>query len=133
MFCRNCGKEVADQAVICVSCGCPPKSAAKFCHSCGSETNPEATVCLKCGVGFGAAAPVAGEAAKSKMTAGLLGIFLGGFGIHRFYLGFTGIGVAQIIVTLITCGIGTLWGFIEGILILTGSMNKDAKGMPLKD
>ncbi|MGE5549518.1 MAG: NINE protein [Bacteroidota bacterium] len=133
MFCRNCGKEVADQAVICVSCGCPPKSGTKFCHSCGAETNPEATVCLKCGVGLGTTAPVTGEAAKSKMTAGLLGIFLGGFGIHRFYLGYTGIGVAQIIVSLITCGIGALWGFIEGILILTGSMNVDAKGIPLKD
>ena len=70
---------------------------------------------------------------KSKITAGLLGIFLGGWGIHNFYLGFTGKGIAQIIVTIVTCGIGSLWGFVEGILILTGSINTDAQGIPLKD
>lgn len=75
---------------------------------------------------YGYAAP-----AKSKMTAGLLGIFLGGFGVHRFYLGYTGIGIAQVVVTLITFGIGALWGFVEGILILTGTIDKDAEGRPL--
>ena len=49
------------------------------------------------------------------------------------YLGFTGKGIAQIIVTIVTCGIGSLWGFVEGILILTGSINTDAQGIPLKD
>jgi TM2 domain-containing membrane protein YozV len=73
------------------------------------------------------------EEAKSRLAAGLLGIFLGGFGIHRFYLGYVGIGIAQIAVTLITCGVGIIWGFIDGILILTGTINKDAKGNPLKD
>lgn len=67
------------------------------------------------------------------MAAGLLGIFLGGWGVHNFYLGNTGRGVAQIIVTLVTCGIGAIWGLIEGIMILTGSINTDAKGIPLKD
>ncbi len=70
---------------------------------------------------------------KSKITAGILGILLGGLGVHRFYLGYTGIGIAQILVTVFTLGIGSLWGFIEGILILTGSINKDANGVPLKD
>lgn len=72
---------------------------------------------------------------KSKLIAGLLGIFLGGLGIHRFYLGYTGIGVAQIAVTLLSCGVvGGIWGFIEGILILTGnSITKDAMGLPLKE
>ena len=45
----------------------------------------------------------------------------GGFGVHRFYLGFTKIGVIQIIVTIFTCGIGSLWGFVEGILYLVGA------------
>ena len=68
---------------------------------------------------------------KSKLVAGLLGIFLGGFGVHNFYLGYTSKAVIQIIVSLITCGIGSLWGFIEGILIIAGSINTDANGMPL--
>lgn len=69
---------------------------------------------------------------KSKLTAGLLGIFLGAWGVHRFYLGYTKMGIIQIAVTLVTCGAGGLWGFIEGILILCGStITTDANGTPL--
>ena len=74
---------------------------------------------------------------KSKMAAGLLGIFLGGFGVHNFYLGYTGKALAQLLITLLTCGFGAMisevWGLIEGIMILTGSINTDANGNPLKD
>lgn len=62
---------------------------------------------------------------------GLLGIFVGGFGIHNFYLGNISIGVIQIIVTLVTCGLGSLWGFIEGILILCDRITVDGEGKPL--
>ena len=71
--------------------------------------------------------------AKSRMTAGLLGIFLGALGVHRFYLGYTSIGVLQILVTIATCGIGGFWGIIEGVLILSGSgIKTDADGRPLR-
>jgi len=74
-----------------------------------------------------------GAQPKSRTTAGILGILLGGFGVHRFYLGYTGIGIAQIAVTIVTCGIGAIWGFVEGILILTDSPSfaTDANGVPL--
>ena len=128
MYCRNCGKEVAQQAVVCVSCGLAPTAGKNFCQNCGKPTKPDAEVCLKCGV------RLTGETEKSKIVAGILGIIVGGFGVHRFYLGYIGIGIAQIFVTLITFGAGALWGFIEGILILTGiSITKDAKGRPLKE
>ncbi len=66
-----------------------------------------------------------------RLTAGLLGIFLGWCGVHRFYLGYTGIGIAQIFVSIFT-GIGALWGFIEGICILCGAgITKDAQGRPI--
>ena len=86
------------------------------------------------GPGYGVA-PYADPQAKSKIVAGLLGIFLGGFGVHRFYLGFTKIGVIQIIVTILTCGIGSLWGFVEGIMYLigAGSYTVDATGRPLRE
>lgn len=73
--------------------------------------------------------------AKSKLVAGLLGILLGGFGVHRFYLGYTAIGIVQIVVTLLTCGIGSLWGLVEGVLYLVGASGwtTDADGRPLKD
>jgi len=68
---------------------------------------------------------------RSKVTAGLLGIFLGGFGAHRFYLGYTGIGVLMIFAT-ICCGVGVIWGFVEGIMCLAGAM-RDVDGKRLRD
>lgn len=47
-----------------------------------------------------------------------MGILLGGFGVHKFYLGYTKAGIIQIIVTFLTCGIGSVIGLIEGILYL---------------
>lgn len=74
---------------------------------------------------------------KSKMAAGLLGIFLGSFGVHNFYLGYTGKAVAQLLITVLTCGFGafvsSIWGLVEGIMLLTGSINVDGKNIPLKD
>jgi len=69
---------------------------------------------------------------KSKLTAGLLQIFLGGFGVGRFYLGYTNIGVLQLVVTLVTCGIGSIWGLVDGIMILVGNV-PDPEGRTLRD
>jgi len=77
--------------------------------------------------------PPPGYEQKSKMIAGLLGIFLGVFGAGRFYLGYTKTGVTQLVVSLVTCGIGSLWGLIDGVMILTGSVKVDGQGFPLKD
>ena len=129
MYCRNCGREIADIAAVCVSCGVAVGQGERYCNNCGAETAPGAAVCTECGVAL--SQPITGEQ-KSKLTAGLLGIFLGGLGVHSFYLGYTGKGIAQIILNF-CFGIGAIWGFIEGIMILTGSINKDANGVPLKD
>lgn len=72
-----------------------------------------------------------GVSSRSKMVAGLLGLFLGAWGVHRFYMGYTQMGIIQIVVTVLTCGIGGLWGVVEGIMILLGSMDKDADGKTL--
>ncbi len=130
MYCKNCGKEMVEGAAVCTNCGVAAGNGTAYCPNCGKETVPGAAICTNCGAALTAAA---NAEAKSKMTAGLLGIFLGGFGVHRFYLGYTGIGIAQIAVTLCTFGAGAIWGVIEGILILVGKMDKDAKGNPLKD
>ncbi len=133
MFCKNCGKEVTPGASVCLGCGVQVGQGVNFCQNCGNQVAPNAAVCTNCGMGLqpqmnGAGAPGQG---KSKMAAGLLGIFLGGWGVHNFYLGNTGRGIAQIIVTIVTCGAGALWGLIEGILILCGNINTDANGNPL--
>src|SRR5215203_2608407 len=61
------------------------------------------------------------EVASKKMMCGILGIVLGGFGIHRFLLGDTTGGILRIVIFVVTCGAGGLIGLIEGILYLTKS------------
>ena len=58
---------------------------------------------------------------NKKVLAGIMGILFGGFGIHKFILGYTQEGIIQIVVTIVTCGIFSIVGFIEGIIYLTKS------------
>ena len=67
---------------------------------------------------------------KSKLAAGLLNLFIAGVG--RMYIGQVGLGVAQLLVTIFTCGFGALWPISDGILILTKDDAKDAQGRILK-
>lgn len=99
--------------------------------------------------GHGASPPIAAPAypygprvvRKSRVVAGLLGIFLGGLGAHRFYLGYTGIGILMLVLSLafggcipIVPGFGfgavAIWGMVEGIICLCGGM-RDADGHDL--
>ena len=65
--------------------------------------------------------PPTGEDIKNKkLVAGLLGILVGGFGVHKFYLGMTTAGIIQIVLFFL-CGIGSIIGLIEGIIYLTKS------------
>lgn len=129
MFCKNCGKEVMQNAVICVGCGVKVGDGVNFCMNCGNQIAANANVCTTCGCATNNILP--GTQRKSKMTAGLLGIFLGAWGIHNFYLGYTGKAIGQIVLTF-CFGIGAIWGFIEGIMILCGSISTDANGIPLE-
>ncbi|GHH83054.1 TM2 domain-containing protein [Streptomyces sp. CB03911] len=65
---------------------------------------------------------------KSKVVAGVLQIFLGGFGAGRFYTGHTGMAIAQ----LLTCGGLGVWALIDGIIFLTSNDRTDAQGRLLK-
>jgi TM2 domain-containing membrane protein YozV len=67
---------------------------------------------------------------KSKIVAGLLNILIP-IGIGRFYIGDTKLGVLQLVVAIVTCGIGTLWSLIDGIIILATD-SKDAQGYMLR-
>ena len=129
MYCRNCGAAIDPNAVVCVKCGVGVNTGVRYCQNCGSETNPDAEVCMKCGSKLAKA--IAGEQ-KSKLVAGLLALFVGGFGVHNFYLGYTGKAIAQICLTF-CFGLGAIWALIEAIMIFTGHINTDAKGVPLKE
>jgi len=58
---------------------------------------------------------------NKKMMAGILGILIGSLGIHKFILGYTQEGIIQIVITIVTCGMGGIIGLIEGIIYLTKS------------
>jgi TM2 domain-containing membrane protein YozV len=79
MYCSSCGKEIVDRAVICIHCGS------------ATGVGPVPTG------GIGAVAD-----AKSRVTYILLGVLLGGLGIHNFYAGYTAKAVTQLLITLLT-------------------------------
>lgn len=94
-FCKNCGEPyMTDEAVMCVKCGVAKGQGNNYCHNCGKPLAPDAAVCLNCGV---ANKQAPAPDAKSKLVAGLLAIFLGTFGVHNFYLGYTGKAVTQLV------------------------------------
>ena len=119
---------------------------AKFCTHCGEKLGEKDVFCSKCGAtvednkNTTRTEVINDPNAKSKVGAGLLAIFVGAFGVHNFYLGYNGKAIAQLLLTLVgwvLCGLGPIaaavWSFIEGIMILVGSIDKDANGNPLKD
>lgn len=163
-FCSNCGVKANKPARRCKSCGNEVREYDTVCEKCGQlieknsyentsannsdnsnstytqaynsiYNNPNSDnnfnqsktyVPKNNNVGF--------KKPKSKIVAGILGILVGGLGIHRFYLGYIGIGIVQIVVSILTCGLGSLWGFIEGILILCDAgITADYDGNPLSD
>jgi TM2 domain-containing membrane protein YozV len=100
----------------------------KFCFDCGSVISARAEICPKCGVrqhappGFMGASTPSG---KNQIAAALFAIFLGGVGIHKFYLGRVGQGILY----LLFCWtfIPAIVGLIEGIVYLTMSNDSFAQ------
>lgn len=117
MFCKYCGKETENEV----------------CDECKNKETieVEATKVEDTSSTNSTAKP------KSKIAAGLLGIFLGAFGVHNFYLGYTGKAIAQLLISILSCGflavVSEIWGLVEGIQILTGSIDTDANGVKLAD
>lgn len=151
MYCKNCGKQIEDGKEYCSECESKeelftevsPIIEEKTNSNNGNEkTDTNANNNTTNNMNYNVS-----PSQKSKITAGLFGIFLGQFGVHNFYLGYTSKATVQLVVSCVglllsccTSGIGSIlntamgiWGLIEGILILTGSINTDGEGKPLKD
>ncbi len=81
--------------------------------------------------------PPPGYVQKSRTAAGILAILLGTYGIHSFYLGNTSRGLMQLLISMLTGGVGAIvmliWGILDGIKILDGRITTDANGVFLKD
>ena len=136
MYCKICGSEMNENQVVCLKCGCAKGAGTQYCANCGSELTPNAFACMNCGVAadFGAqnAKKTSGNtgipgldndgwcpAGKEKLVAILLAFFLGGFGIHNFYLGETKKGILKICTCWI--GVGGILALIDFIKMLIGS------------
>lgn len=151
-YCSNCGAQLPQGVKFCINCGTQvvepqvekvepqvekvePEFVGAAPQTEGHYTEPNYNY-----NGGNYSAPVYSDnqppyQQKSSLAAGLLGIFLGMFGVHNFYLGYTGKAIAQLLITVLSffvlSGVSAIWGFIEGILILAGSIKVDGKGYPI--
>ena len=131
MYCGNCGELLPYGTSSCPNCGMQVGYGTNYCKNCGQPVSYSSSYCPNCGacLGHGSASGRVYPAGKSRIAAGVLGVILGGLGVHNFYLGYTGRGIAQLILTLCSFGIGSVWGFVEGILLLCGGYKQtDASG-----
>lgn len=75
--------------------------------------------------GIGPVSSTLAAKASNKIPAGICGILLGGFGVHKFILGYTGAGLVMLLISLLTCFLASplmhLIGLIEGIIYLCKS------------
>ena len=123
MYCKTCGAGMNENQVICLNCGCAKGTGNTYCANCGGELVPNAIACMKCGVaadygaekkqtendGITIASGNWCPEGKDKTVVILLAFFLGGFGVHNFYLGESKKGILR----LLTC-----WFGLGGILAL---------------
>ncbi len=108
----------------CTKCGAVNDDTAQYCASCQAPLSPVSGYQPMQSVNQGAAGSMVdwkSLGADKKIVAGICGILLGGFGVHKFILGYTNEGIIQIVITCVTCGIGSIVGLVEGIIYLTKS------------
>ena len=99
-----------------------------FCQNCGRKVmiaRPMAAVTPTTSPQAGGG----GVSNKSLLAYVLLGVFLGCYGIHDFYAGYTTNGVAKLLITLLTCGLGSIVTMIWAIVDIC-TVRKDASGRP---
>lgn len=121
MFCTNCGNELNDKAAVCTKCGLAVGLEKKFCAACGTEIkDSRQVICLNCGIPL--AASVKGKISdgaphppRSRTAYILFGVFLGAYGVHNFYAGYTSKAVKQLIVGIVGF---VLSFFVIGIPVL---------------
>jgi len=107
-------------AIYCPRCNAQNADTAQVCYSCQAPLTGSAYQPVQQGYGGGPPAQQI-PGAEKKLVAALTGILVGGFGVHKFILGYTTEGIIQIVLTFITCGLGSIIGLVEGIIYLTKS------------
>ena len=106
----------------CTKCGAINDEMAQYCTNCQAPLSSVAAVINRCSLLIqGALTDWKALGADKKIVAGILGILVGSLGVHKFVLGYTTEGHHHARVTLLTCGVGSLIGLVEGIIYLTKS------------
>ena len=105
----------------CTKCGATNDESAQYCHTCQAPLTPAGGYEPMQAVNPGQMTDWKAMGADKKLVAGICGILLGGFGVHKFILGYTTEGIIQIVITFVTCGVGSVVGLVEGIIYLTKS------------
>ena len=108
----------------CTKCGAVNDDTASFCNTCQAPLSPVGGYQPMQSVNQSASGGMTdwqSQGADKKIVAGICGILVGGFGVHKFILGYTTEGIIQLVITLLTCGAGSIIGIIEGIIYLTKS------------
>lgn len=147
-YCTSCGNKLREGASFCTKCGKSLKVEKRFCTACGKELNENEKFCTACGKSVDSSnlnqvntqtnnqvqLPIVIDkpVGKTRTTAAVLAIFFGMFGVHNFYLGFYQKAAFQLCLTLLSFFLFSpmiaLWGIVEGILIISNNIDKDAKG-----
>lgn len=139
MYCRECGQLISNEGTKCTNCETEKGLGDNYCYKCASIIKKHDLECCEfCGADLKNTGYVVKENVKSKSIALFLALFLGGMGIHRFYLGYFKIGIVQLLLWIlgyftggITWIIAEMWAFIECILIFINKIN-DSNGNYLK-
>lgn len=137
MFCKYCGNQLDENGKFCSNCGSPINDEQVNAKSEEDDAPQEQQEEIKINYAMPSEKNNENVQRKSKLAAGLFGIFLGVFGVHNFYLGFKGRAIAQLLLGIFGCCTGFtalvsgIWGIIEGIMILCGNISTDANGIEL--
>jgi len=94
MFCTSCGSQVSEQAQFCSGCGNPKLANATVISSAASPSTTFAQYPTK---------------SKSRITAAVLALLLGGIGVHKFYMGKIWPGVGYILLC---------WTYVPAVVAL---------------
>lgn len=117
MKCQYCDNEIPDNASACPSCGAARQTPAQPAPQPQFQAQAQAQAM--------------GVAPKSRVAFILLALFLGGFGIHNFYAGYTTKGIIQLLISVLSCGYGAIvvwvWVIIEACTVTV-----DANNIPMQ-
>ena len=114
-YCTKCGAINDDLAQYCTTCQAPLSPVSSGYSAVNSEYQPMQAVHP------GAMVDWKAMGADKKIVAGICAILVGWLGVHKFILGYTTEGIIQLVLGILTCGLTSIIGIIEGILYLTKS------------